>query len=48
MVTAILDSFNTVRMHHAEQIDEAAKASYELRNLAKQARRRSALKGRDK
>ena len=48
VVTAILDTFNTVRMHHAEQIDEAAKASYDLRNLAKHARKRKALKGRDK
>ena len=48
VVTAILDTFNTVRMHHAEQIDEAAKASYELRNLAKHARKRKALKGSDK
>ncbi len=48
VVTAILDSLNTVRMHHAEQIDEAAKASYDLRNLAKHARKRKALKGPDK
>ncbi len=48
VVTAILDTFNTVRMHHAEQIDEAAEASYELRNLGKQARKRKASKGRSK
>ncbi len=48
VVTAILDTLNTVRMHHAEQIDEAGKASYELRNLTKHARKRKALKGRNK
>ncbi len=48
VVTAILDSLNTVRMHHAEQIDEAAEASDDLRNLAKRARKREALKGRSK
>ncbi len=48
VVTAILDSLNTVRMHHAEQTDEAAEASYDLRNLAKHARKRKALKGPDK
>jgi len=48
VVTAILDTLNTVRMHHQEQIEEAADASYELRNLGKQARKRKALKGRDK
>jgi len=48
VVTAILDTLNTVRMHHEEQIEEAADASYELRNLGKQARKRKALKGRDK
>ncbi|MEE9130564.1 MAG: hypothetical protein V3T84_11145 [Phycisphaerales bacterium] len=47
VVTAIIDAVNTVRMHHEEQIDEAAKASSDLRNVVKQARRRKALKGRD-
>ena len=45
VLTAILDTLNTVRMHHEEQIDDAAKASYELRNLARHARKRKALKG---
>ena len=48
VVTAMIDAVNTVRIHHEEQIDEAAKASYELRNLAKHARKRTALKVRDK
>lgn len=48
VVTAILDTLNTVRIHHEEQTDEAAEASYELRNLAKHARKRKALKGRGK
>ena len=48
VVTAILDSFNTVRLHHVEQIDEAAQASYQLRNQAKDARKRKALKGSGK
>lgn len=48
VVTAVLDSLNTVRIHHEEQIDDTAKASDELRNLAKHARNREALKGSGK